>query len=68
MRSLRSMDGLAAVNIVGVGSNGVLAILMVTLAAAARASGEAQPLPLWPHWKGLVAARGGALGEAGRGG
>ncbi|KAI8475249.1 MAG: transmembrane amino acid transporter protein-domain-containing protein [Monoraphidium minutum] len=62
--SMRSMDRLAAVNIVGVASNGVLALLMLVLAATAAAGGRLAPLPLWPRWGALVDGSGGAVGAA----
>jgi amino acid permease len=57
--SMRSMERLAAVNIIGVASNALFAVLTAALAAAAVASGQATPLPLWPQWGELVTATGG---------
>lgn len=62
--SMRSMDRLAAVNIIGVGSNGVFAVLMVVLLAASTRCGQARVPPLWPQWGALVEGRGGAFGAA----
>eukprot|EP00878_Enallax_costatus_P003797 GHUV01004013.1.p1 GENE.GHUV01004013.1~~GHUV01004013.1.p1 ORF type:complete len:658 (+),score=172.12 GHUV01004013.1:226-2199(+) len=50
LSSMRSMEKLAVVNIVGVASNGVFAALMVALAAGAAANGVLQPPRLLPTW------------------
>jgi hypothetical protein len=62
--AMRSMERLALVNIIGVAANGLLAVLMLTLLAAALVSGQARPLPLWPQWEGLVDSQGGRVGAA----
>jgi amino acid permease len=62
--SMRSMDRLAAVNIIGVGSNALFAALTAALAASAAARGAAAPMPLWPEWGALVAGTGGRAGAA----
>jgi len=60
--AMRSMDRLAAVNILGVASNAVFAALMLALLAASRASGALRSPPLWPRWEELVVSQGGQLG------
>lgn len=52
--SMRSMERLAAVNIIGVAANALFALLMLALAMMAVATGAAQPLPLFPQWSALA--------------
>ncbi|KAI8474958.1 MAG: transmembrane amino acid transporter protein-domain-containing protein [Monoraphidium minutum] len=61
--SMRSMERLAAVNIIGVMANAFFAGLMVVLAASAAAAGAAAAPPLWPQWGELE--RGGGGGRLG---
>lgn len=50
LSSMRSMEKLAVVNVVGVASNGLFAALMLALAACAAANGVLQPPKLLPNW------------------
>jgi hypothetical protein len=56
--SMRSMERLAVVNLIGVAANGGFAALLLVLAASSAARGEAYALPLWPDWRALVAGAG----------
>ena len=51
LMSMRSMDRLRAVNILGVTANVLLAGLAAALGAAAIANGSAKLPPMWPQWK-----------------
>ncbi|GBF92964.1 amino acid transporter [Raphidocelis subcapitata] len=62
--SMRSMEHLATVNIIGVASNAVFALLMLVLLAAACARGLAVPPPLMPRWGELSREAGGGVGAA----
>jgi amino acid permease len=59
--SMKNMDRLAAVNVIGVASNALFAALTLALAAGAAARGVAAAPPLWPEWDGLVAKSGGRV-------
>jgi amino acid permease len=53
LASMRSMERLAVVNIIGVLSNAVFAAVVVVLVAAAGAQGALVTPNPWPHWSDL---------------
>jgi len=62
---LRAMDRLAVVNITGVASNALFALLTAALAGGALSQGIASAVPLWPQWGAMVAVAGGSKWAAG---